>query len=112
MAGGRFGCCGCGATEGAERQVVGAECVVDGAVVAFGAAVAAGASPGTCPPGSVPGTVVSGMLVSGVFPPVGPPAGGIGGFGSGVETFGCDGGACDSEAGVVVTTDVEVVGPV
>jgi hypothetical protein len=52
------------------------------------------------------------MLVSGMVPPPGPPAGGIGGISSGVETFGCGGRACDSGADVLGATDVERVGTV
>jgi hypothetical protein len=55
---------------------------------------------------------VSGTFVSGVLPPAGPPEGGIGGFSSGVETFGCIGGAGDSGAEVLGATDVERVGTV
>ncbi|WP_313863811.1 hypothetical protein [Mycobacterium sp.] len=50
--------------------------------------------------------------MSGVLPPAGPPEGGIGGFSSGVETFGCIGGACDSGAEVLGATDVERAGTV
>jgi hypothetical protein len=44
-----------------------------------------------------------------VLLPAGPPDGDIGGFSSGVETFGCIGGACDSGAEVLGATDVERV---
>jgi hypothetical protein len=105
LAGGCVGRCGCGATEDGERRPVGAECVVDGAAVACGAAVAEGAG------ASSVRSVVFGLFGSGMFVSTGPCEGGIGGFVSEVETFGCVAGACDSSVGVVGATDVEMVGP-